>query len=288
VYTLEHRSLSSADDDADGSRGTIREIVTSSEGMIESQDIYEGCGAFVYDALTGEDPGELAELLNAVRGRRGRLLELGCGSGRLTLPLLTLGFKVTALDHSPSMLAVLRERAEHMPARIHGGLTVHQKEMSEFNLHPETFDVVLLGATTVSLLDNDERLATFERVCDHLTPDGLFVFSSLDVDESFDGESIKVGIYDIAERGPSVITMIEDIEQGRDYRDILVLVQSLRGDLSPAIFRTRPRVVTRSSLVTDLSRASLTIVHEASALVGSDRRGDRILVCKRMENSSNE
>ncbi|HHQ49637.1 MAG TPA: class I SAM-dependent methyltransferase [Acidobacteria bacterium] len=43
------------------------------------------------------------------------LLEIGAGLGRHTLPLLDLGFTVTALDLSPVMLAQLAERAEGRP-----------------------------------------------------------------------------------------------------------------------------------------------------------------------------
>jgi SAM-dependent methyltransferase len=55
-------------------------------------------------------PGILA-LLAPVRNRNGLVLELGCGSGRLTRHLLNAGHRVIATDASPAMLALAREVA---------------------------------------------------------------------------------------------------------------------------------------------------------------------------------
>jgi SAM-dependent methyltransferase len=53
-------------------------------------------------------PGILA-LLDGVRDRSGTVLELGCGSGRLTRHLLAAGHRVIATDASPAMLALARQ-----------------------------------------------------------------------------------------------------------------------------------------------------------------------------------
>lgn len=55
-------------------------------------------------------PGIL-QLLEPVRERDGLVVELGCGSGRLTTHLLAAGHRVIATDASEAMLALARERA---------------------------------------------------------------------------------------------------------------------------------------------------------------------------------
>lgn len=50
-------------------------------------------------------------LLEPVRARRGVVLELGCGSGRLTRHLIEAGHRVVATDASPAMLELAREHA---------------------------------------------------------------------------------------------------------------------------------------------------------------------------------
>jgi SAM-dependent methyltransferase len=53
-------------------------------------------------------PGILA-LLEAVRGRGGVVLEIGCGSGLLTKALVAAGHRVVATDASPAMLDIARD-----------------------------------------------------------------------------------------------------------------------------------------------------------------------------------
>lgn len=55
-------------------------------------------------------PGIL-ELLRPVRDRGGLVVELGCGSGLLTKPLVDAGHRVIATDASPAMLDLAREHA---------------------------------------------------------------------------------------------------------------------------------------------------------------------------------
>jgi ubiquinone/menaquinone biosynthesis C-methylase UbiE len=61
----------------------------------------------------------LADLVGPVDGQRG--LEVGAGTGALTLPLLRLPIRYTGFDRSPAMLAVFRDRteAEGLAAELH-------------------------------------------------------------------------------------------------------------------------------------------------------------------------
>src|SRR5690606_17966234 len=56
-------------------------------------------------------------------GERGRILELGAGSGRVTIPLARAGYEVVAVDASKPMLARLRERVARLPTRIANRIT---------------------------------------------------------------------------------------------------------------------------------------------------------------------
>lgn len=60
-----------------------------------------------YDAGQPELPNTVAWLRGRLAGADS-LLDVGAGTGRLTLPLADAAARVTALDHSPDMLAVLR------------------------------------------------------------------------------------------------------------------------------------------------------------------------------------
>ncbi len=67
--------------------------------------------ADIYDEWTDVPPTTEAavEFLASIAGR-GRILELGIGTGRIALPLSARGFKVSGLDASPKMVEKMRAK----------------------------------------------------------------------------------------------------------------------------------------------------------------------------------
>jgi SAM-dependent methyltransferase len=64
----------------------------------------------LYDAEHGEFDEDIELLLSVTEELDGPILELGCGSGRILLPLAEAGHSVTGLDSSPAMLERARRR----------------------------------------------------------------------------------------------------------------------------------------------------------------------------------
>jgi SAM-dependent methyltransferase len=102
----------------------------------------------------------------------GPLLELGCGTGRVALPLARAGFDVTGIDLSEAALAFARCKAEreHMER-----LRLERADMRDFELG-RRFELVFAGFGAFHhLLTPDDQLACLRCVERHLTPGGLFV-----------------------------------------------------------------------------------------------------------------
>ncbi len=102
-----------------------------------------------------------------------RILELGCGSGNLTL-LLAKAYPdtpLTAVDLSPGMLAECRARLAHR-----AGVEYLESDFRELDFDAEQFDLV---ASSISLhhLDATERSELFARIHGWLAPGGWFAFS---------------------------------------------------------------------------------------------------------------
>ncbi|MER7411777.1 class I SAM-dependent methyltransferase [Streptomyces sp. NHF165] len=142
-------------------------------------DLYDETGSAVYHDLSAQDTLEVRELLGRVRTVPGPVLELAAGSGRLTFPLLALGRDVTALELSSGMLALLRQRLDEAPARIRNRCTTVHGDMSDFRLEG-TFGAVVLGTTSISLLDAAGRAGLYEAVRGHLAPGGRFLLSTVE------------------------------------------------------------------------------------------------------------
>lgn len=129
----------------------------------------------LYHTHHGAHTEDLAFWLELAAQHPGRILELGCGTGRVTIPLLQHGFDVAGLDNDPAMLA-----------QLHSGLTASgispaqgqfvQADMAAFSLDGP-FSLILLPCNTFSTLQSPVRQKTLERVFAHLKPGGFFAVS---------------------------------------------------------------------------------------------------------------
>lgn len=124
--------------------------------MMDSSVIWHDveCGGYAADL-------ELWEELAA--GRDGPILDIGCGTGRVTSYLVRRGYEVCGLDFDPRLIAEL-EGAELGDAR-------------DFELG-RRFSLVLAPMQLVQLFaDADERMRCLRCVAEHLTADGLAAFA---------------------------------------------------------------------------------------------------------------
>jgi SAM-dependent methyltransferase len=99
------------------------------------------------------------------------VLDLCCGPGLYTEPLLARGYYVTGVDLSPVML----ERAADVCAAWQDRLRLVRADMLDY-VEPETFDLALNTFTSFGYLpDPGQNLRVLENVRDSLKPGGRFV-----------------------------------------------------------------------------------------------------------------
>jgi SAM-dependent methyltransferase len=104
----------------------------------------------------------------------GPILELGCGTGRLLLPLTVTGLPLTGVDISPALLA--RARAK-LATVAHGDtVTLVQADLRALALAQREFAFAFCTSNTLMHLAGAEaQLAVLERVAAHLRPGGLLM-----------------------------------------------------------------------------------------------------------------
>jgi len=95
-----------------------------------------------------------------------RVLEPGCGTGRLLEALAARGLELTGLDLSEPMAAYARERVP--------GADVVLADMTDFDLG-RRFDGAICAISTVSLLSPDGFARHLEAMARHLVPDGRYL-----------------------------------------------------------------------------------------------------------------
>ena len=106
------------------------------------------------------DFGEPA-IVHEAAGSGAAILELGCGAGRVTHPLIALGHPVVAVDESPEMLAYVRD-AETVCARIQD-LALGRR-----------FGAVLLASHLINA-DDETRRVFLEACRRHVADDGCVI-----------------------------------------------------------------------------------------------------------------
>ncbi len=105
-----------------------------------------------------------------------RILELGAGSGRVTIPLARDGHQVVAIDQMPSMLARLRKRALALPEAARGRIEAVEADLCTFEV-PGTFDLAIAAFNVFEhLYTRGEVDACLRRVLAHLAPGGALAF----------------------------------------------------------------------------------------------------------------
>ena len=109
----------------------------------------------------------------------GPVLELACGSGRVSLPIAKAHIDLVGLDVSPEMLAYARERAAMLPERFGKRLRFVEGDVRTFRLR-RRFPLVVCAFNSIQHLYGRVDMERFlERVRAHLAPGGLFAFDVL-------------------------------------------------------------------------------------------------------------
>jgi ubiquinone/menaquinone biosynthesis C-methylase UbiE len=108
------------------------------------------------------------------------LLELGCGTGRLLLPLAAAGYQVTGVDLSPEMLEIARRKVQDQG--LEGQVSLVQQDMRKLNLEDRYHMAFAAINTFMSLADTRDQVAALTRIREHLVPGGLLLLDLFNPD----------------------------------------------------------------------------------------------------------
>jgi SAM-dependent methyltransferase len=254
-----------------------KELVESWGGVAIDRDLYGVEGSAFYDLITQTDRSEVREVLAVARRIAGDIVDLGCGSGRLTIPLLALGRRVTGVDLSPEMLRILGERSDALG--LSERLRTVESEMSAFD-PCGAVGMALIGATSISLLSRSRRVQLFRRAGNYLATGGrLILTATMELDDRC-YVSGRQTVPD-ARGGELAYYFFQEVDVERGIRIVNFVVDRPSDDGSGVVvFTGAVQLVSVSSVGRELEVAGFSVVATTPVRARSDdQRGLTLLEC---------
>ena len=129
-----------------------------------------------YDAEYVHIRGDISYYASVGRRIAGPILELACGTGRLTLPMAEAGASVHGIDRAPAMIGRAVAKRAQLAPEVCARVSFAIADMRTFRAE-RTFDAVVLGFNTLMHMLTDQDLeAALATVCVHLCRGGRFFF----------------------------------------------------------------------------------------------------------------
>lgn len=204
------------------------------------------------------------------------ILDLGAGTGRVSLDLAAQGYDVVALDSDGELLAELSERD--------GSVTTVHADARAFSIDAR-FPLIIAPMSLVQIVGGHEgRVAMLASVHTHLIPDGLFAAPISDPQDAVPEESIAPPLPDILERDGWVfssqpLSMYEEggcvvIERRRQ-------AVSPTGEIQQQDVRIEVGVVSADEFEAEAREAGLRPVARKGVPETRDHIGSTVVLCRR-------
>jgi SAM-dependent methyltransferase len=111
------------------------------------------------------------------------ILELGCGTGRVLLPLAQRGYAITGVDNSPDMLARLRDKLKS--GRLKTAPILLEADLATFAVETRFALALMPFNTFMHLLSLEAQLAALTNIRRHLRPGATLALDVINPAEAY-------------------------------------------------------------------------------------------------------
>ncbi|MBL76202.1 MAG: hypothetical protein CL763_04715 [Chloroflexi bacterium] len=187
--------------------------------------------ASIYDEVYADLNHDLPLYIHQAKVSTGPVLELGSGTGRVSLPIAAEGIDIVGIDISPKMVELANSKA------INLGLSkkcmFQTGDITNFEL-AERFPLIILPYRSFqSLLNVDDQKRALRNIRKHLTSEGLLVMDTFnpDIEQLADRNSVDTPIHlvDVSRKGGGTVVIwgMNEWDQLTQINDIRLIIEFL-------------------------------------------------------------
>lgn len=144
--------------------------------------------ARIYDAEQANATEDIAWVLRLAAATGGTVADLGCGTGRLTIPLAAAGHCVIAVDRSSAMLTRLRQKLAAQPEAVRRRIQTEEADLLRWRATPASIGAAFLGYNTFAALPTtDQQRRLLDHIAAAMQPRGVVAIATAAVGASVIG-----------------------------------------------------------------------------------------------------
>ena len=133
-----------------------------------------------YDLFFTGLKGDVAFYVEEARKAGSPVLELGCGTGRLLIPIAESGVEIVGLDASKDMLSVIRREISALDEQVQSQIEIVEGDMTGFSLGRQFSLIMIPCRAFLHLLTPEEQRAALLCIREHLADDGKLIMNVFD------------------------------------------------------------------------------------------------------------
>ena len=108
------------------------------------------------------------------------VLELGCGTGRILIPIAQEGIEITGLDQSPDMLSRAKEKTAKLDDETRNRIELVQGDMRSFSFKKKFNLIIIPYRAFLHLLTSEDQMMALTCIRNHLKDDGKLILNFFD------------------------------------------------------------------------------------------------------------
>ena len=142
----------------------------------------------LYDQLYLGLPGEQEFYVSEALKYSPPVLEIGCGTGRVTIPVAQVGVDIVGIDNSDGLLKIANEKVKNIK-NIPGNIEFINADMRDFSIDKKFNLVIIPYRAFLHMHSVEDQKKTLINIWNHLAPDGHLMmnmfFPRIDVMDSY-------------------------------------------------------------------------------------------------------